>query len=329
MDFCQFFVLNVICVFEVVVCYENFLCVVDELFVMYGVVSYQVCVFEEEFGVQLFMCNGKWLCLIDVGMWYVQQICIVLMVIVDVMCDVCVSDCDWWLVVLMLLLFVVCFIMLCIGMFIEWYLEIDVELQLINLFIDFVCDDVDLVICFGFGSYLGLYVELLFEEVFFLVCVLMLNGGKLLQMFVDFVYYLLLCLDDELWWLWFDVVGFDMLIELKWGILYQDLLNLLLVVIEGQGIVLVCCLFVVYDLFDGCIVCLFDIDGLSLWYYFFVCLLLLFNMLCVQVFWIWLFEEVVEYKWLCDELDVWCVVGKCFVECVLEGGWKGISGCLC
>ena len=46
----------------------------------------------------------------------------------------------------------------------------------------------------------------------------------------------------------------------------------------------------------------------------------------VQAFRTWLFEEVAEYKRLCDELDARRAAGKCPAECALEGGWKGISG---
>lgn len=46
--------LMVLCCFEVVVCYENFSCVVDELCLIYGVVSCVVCLFEDDLGVVLF-----------------------------------------------------------------------------------------------------------------------------------------------------------------------------------------------------------------------------------------------------------------------------------
>lgn len=39
-DLCKFFNLVVLCVFDVVVCYGCFLCVVEEVYVMLGVISY-------------------------------------------------------------------------------------------------------------------------------------------------------------------------------------------------------------------------------------------------------------------------------------------------
>ena len=213
-----------------------------------------------------------------------------------------------------------------IGTFIERHPEIDVELQSTNSLTDFARDDVDLAIRFGFGSYPGLHVEPLFEEVFFPACAPTLNGGKLPQTPADLVHYPLLRSDDELWRPWFDAAGLDTLTEPKRGILYQDSSNLLLAAIEGQGIALVRRSLAVHDLLDGRIVRLFDIDGPSPWHYFFVCPPPLLNTPRVQAFRTWLFEEVAEYKRLCDELDARRAAGKCPAECALEGGWKGISG---
>lgn len=169
-------------------------------------------------------------------------------------------------------------------------------------------------------------MEPLFEEVFFPACAPTLNGGKLPQTPADLVHYPLLRSDDELWRPWFDAAGLDTLTEPKRGILYQDSSNLLLAAIEGQGIALVRRSLAVHDLLDGRIVRLFDIDGPSPWHYFFVCPPPLLNTPRVQAFRTWLFEEVAEYKRLCDELDARRAAGKCPAECALEGGWKGISG---
>lgn len=72
-------------VFEVVVCYESFLCVVMELFVMYGVVSYQMCILEDELGVLLFEWCGKCVMFMYVGCVYVDWVCEVFDQIVQVM----------------------------------------------------------------------------------------------------------------------------------------------------------------------------------------------------------------------------------------------------
>ena len=326
MDLRQLPALNAIRAFEAAARHENFSRAADELFVTHGAVSHQVRALEEELGVQLFTRNGKRLCLTDAGMRYAQQIRTALMVIADATRDVRASDRDRRLVVSMLSSFAARFITPRIGTFIERHPEIDVELQSTNSLTDFARDDVDLAIRFGFGSYPGLHVEPLFEEVFFPACAPTLNGGKLPQTPADLVHYKLLRSDDELWRPWFDAAGLNTLTEPKRGILYQDSSNLLLAAIDGQGIALVRRSLAVHDLLDGRIVRLFDIDGPSPWHYFFVCPPPLLNTPRVQAFRTWLFEEVAEYKRLCDELDARRAAGKCPAECALEGGWKGISG---
>lgn len=268
MDLRQLPALNAIRAFEAAARHENFSRAADELFVTHGAVSHQVRALEEELGVQLFTRNGKRLCLTDAGMRYAQQIRTALMVIADATRDVRASDRDRRLVVSMLSSFAARFITPRIGTFIERHPEIDVELQSTNSLTDFARDDVDLAIRFGFGSYPGLHVEPLFEEVFFPACAPTLNGGKLPQTPADLVHYPLLRSDDELWRPWFDAAGLDTLTEPKRGILYQDSSNLLLAAIEGQGIALVRRSLAVHDLLDGRIVRLFDIDGPSPWHYF-------------------------------------------------------------
>ncbi|MBE2971623.1 transcriptional regulator GcvA [Burkholderia cepacia] len=325
MDLRQLPALNAIRAFEAAARHENFSRAADELYVTHGAVSHQVRALEEELGVQLFTRNGKRLCLTDAGMRYAQQIRTALMVIADATRDVRASDRDRRLVVSMLSSFAARFITPRIGSFIERHPEIDVELQSTNSLTDFARDDVDLAIRFGHGSYPGLHVEALFDEVFFPACAPTLNDGKLPQTPADLVHYNLLRSDDELWRPWFDAAGLKTLTEPKRGILYQDSSNLLLAAIDGQGIALVRRSLAVHDLLDGRIVRLFDIDGPSPWHYFFVCPPPLLNTPRVQAFRTWLFEEVAEYKRLCDELDARRAAGKTPADCAQEGGWKALK----
>ncbi|RKU00693.1 XRE family transcriptional regulator [Burkholderia sp. Nafp2/4-1b] len=325
MDLRQLPALNAIRAFEAAARHENFSRAADELYVTHGAVSHRVRALEEELGVQLFTRNGKRLCLTDAGMRYAQQVRTALMVIADATREVRASDRGRRLVVSMLSSFAARFITPRIGTFIERHPEIDVELQSTNTLTDFARDDVDLAIRFGSGSYPGLHVEPLFEEVFFPACAPTLNGGKLPQTPADLAHYNLLRSDDELWRPWFDAAGLDTLTEPKRGILYQDSSNLLLAAIDGQGIALVRRSLAVHDLLDGRLVRLFDIDGQSPWHYFFVCPPPLVNTPRVQAFRTWLLQEVADYKRLCDELDARRAAGKTPAECAQEGGWKAVT----
>ncbi|MGR3909109.1 transcriptional regulator GcvA [Burkholderia sp. SR8] len=319
MDLRQLPALNAIRAFEAAARHENFSRAADELYVTHGAVSHQVRALEEELGVQLFARNGKRLCLTDAGMRYAQQIRAALMVIADATREVRASDRGRRLVVSMLSSFAARFITPRIGTFIERHPEIDVELQSTNSLTDFARDDVDLAIRFGSGTYPGLHVEPLFEEVFFPACSPTLNGGKLPKTPADLVHYNLLRSDDELWRPWFDAAGLDTLTEPKRGILYQDSSNLLLAAIDGQGIALVRRSLAVHDLLDGRLVRLFDIDGQSPWHYFFVCPPPLVNTPRVQAFRTWILEEVAEFRKLCDELDARRAAGNAPAEHAQEG----------
>lgn len=195
-----------------------------------------------------------------------------------------------------MLLFVVCWLMLYIGIFIECYFELEVELFFSFVLVDFVCEEVDVVLCMGLGNYLGLYVEKLFDDVFFLICSFVFNGGCLLCMLVEMVSMILLCSEGEVWKLWFDVVGVEGFVELCGGLMFQDLLLLLQVVVVGQGIVLICLMLVFNDLLIGCVVCLFEMMILCLWNYYFVCLYSVLQMFKMQVFCMWLLLEIVVFK---------------------------------
>lgn len=68
------------------------------------------------------------------------------------------------------------------------YLGIDVRIQVVDCQEDKLVDDVDVVIFYGCGNWLGLCVEKLYVEYLLLVCFLFLFiGDKVLKMFVDLV----------------------------------------------------------------------------------------------------------------------------------------------
>lgn len=77
-------------VFVVVVCCQILSQVVVEFGMMQFVIMWCVQNFEEVFGVMLFDCNMKLLCLIDIG-WQVFDQCCVILCEVDVLCELMVG----------------------------------------------------------------------------------------------------------------------------------------------------------------------------------------------------------------------------------------------
>ncbi len=185
-----------------------------------------------------------------------------------------------------------------IGSFIEANPQWDLELLSTNALADFVRDDIDAAIRFGFGKYPGLHAELLLEEIFFPACSPDFNGGNLPKTPTDLANVPLIRSDDELWRPWFDAAGLNDWAEPKRGVLYQDSSNLLQAAIDGQGVVLTRRSLAMHEIAAGRLVRLFDIDGPSPWQYYFVCQRHMLQAPRVKAFREWVFGEVARFRLL-------------------------------
>lgn len=235
-DFCFFFI-EVLQVFEVVVWLGIFECVVEFLLIIGSVVSKWVFGFEGMFGVSLLQCDGCLLVLIFYGCEYFEQIVLIFVQFVVVLLYCCQVQCQQWLILCMLLIFVWQILILCLVFFVEVCLEIELEIFLLSFLDGQDLLLVDVEVC---GDSYGVVVgEWLLEECVLLMVVLGLLFGLLwFWMLVMFVGLLLLCLLLEFWQLWFCVVGLDWL-EFCVGLCLFDLGMILEVVVNGQGVVFV------------------------------------------------------------------------------------------
>lgn len=85
-----FLLFELIVVFEVVVWYLSFIWVVEECFIIQLVMSWQICVLEDELGVLLFIC-WYWVLILMVDGQCLFVVCIVVLgSLCYVMCDICV-----------------------------------------------------------------------------------------------------------------------------------------------------------------------------------------------------------------------------------------------
>ncbi len=296
MDLRQHPALNAIKAFEAAARHESFSRAADELFVTHGAVSHQIRALEAELGVKLFGRDGKRVQLTAAGRRYAANVRAALTALADATREVRSGDRDRRLVISMLSSFAARWVTPRVGSFIEAHPQWDLELLSTNTLTDFVHDDVDAAIRFGFGKYPGLHVEPLLEEIFFPACSPDFNGGNLPKTLAELTAAPLLRSDDELWRPWFDAAGLADMPEPKRGVLYQDSSNLLQAAINGQGIALVSRSLAMPEVAGGRLVRLFDIDGPSPWQYFFICPPAMLQTDKVRAFRDWVFDEVGRFR---------------------------------
>lgn len=270
MVICFLFV-YVLFVFEVVVCYNLFVIVVEELCIIFLVLLYWICLLEDFVGECLFYCDGCFIGLFEFGCCYFDVVCSVLCMLIDFLMFYCNVVVQFKIKVMLLLIFVCYLFMLCIVDFIQCYFEIVVELYFLVLLYDLLFFESDVEICFGVGNYFNIIIEKLFEELVFVVVSFgYLKILLLMKLFIDLQYVILLCLVLEFWQLWFEVVGLKDWVEFLFGLCVDDLGLLLEVVCYGYGIGLMCQYFVEELLVWGEIVELFDVCLCILLYVYYV-----------------------------------------------------------
>lgn len=242
--------LRQLCYFVVVVEELYFGCVVKCLFILQLVLSFDICKFEDVFGVQLFLCINKMVVLINVGEVLFGEVCWLLLQVVEVEClMVCfVLGFVGWLWIGFVYLMLYCGLFDVVWCFEVDYLGVEVVLSEMNMYVQvqvIQCGQID----FGYvyWGYFLFEVELVFVYVELFVCCLLVVyllvwcRQVVFVMFVIELFILFLC-DVVLYY--YDLiivqcvnVGFSLLICYEvW------LWQMILLMIEfGMGIVLVLC----------------------------------------------------------------------------------------
>lgn len=238
---------------------------------MFSVVLYCIKNFEELWGEDFFVCIGIVLWFIVVGMCYLCSVQVVFDMLYEFVWFEFSKQCVWFCVVI-LFMFGCQYFVLCLFEFNGLYLYIDLELYFFILFFDVKVEDIDVEICYGIGCYLDLKIMLLFNELVFLVCGCgyfeQISGNIIIEV-LQLLNFMLLCSFLELWCLWFEVVGLDVL-ELVIGLLFNDIGLMFEVVVFNQGVVLVWQVMVCNWLGLGQIVWLLDIELVLLYVYYIV-----------------------------------------------------------
>lgn len=206
------FILLMFCliVFDMLVWYMLFIKVVNELYMMQGVVSCQVVILEEYFNVKLFECINCCLIFIEVGCDYVGQVFIILKQIEMVIFQVMIyNSLVSVLNLVILLIFGVKWLILCLVKFVVVYFDVLLNLSMEVLFFDFNMCQVDVVIYFGEFDWFDIVMVWLMGEEVVLVCskVLVEGLGLVGDLVNVMLFQYIMCL--QVWQDWFCYVGVD------------------------------------------------------------------------------------------------------------------------
>lgn len=247
----------VLCVFDVVVCYFSFICVVDELGMIQVVVSYQICLLEEWLGMLLFLCKLCEVMLIECGVllvWFMIDV-------FDMLCEVYfvfLVDVVLMLLILIVLIFVGVWLLYWLGKFQLDYFNLVVCLEISDDVVDFVCEDIIVVIWLGKGDWLGLELYFLMFIEYILMLLFELVVWYWLDMFVDLLKLLFLDCNDFYWVVWMYEVQVDFLESYGWfGLIMLIDLYEVCVVFVGYGVVMLMLCFFGLELVNGSFVQLF------------------------------------------------------------------------
>lgn len=145
-----------------------------------------------------------------------------------------------------------------LGSFLARHRDIDLDVRASFALVDFLRDDTDVAIRYGFGQWPDVEAEYILSDAFFPVCSPRLSPA-LPKRPRDLSRHTLLRSDDEPWKPWFDVVGLDWP-EPARGPIFNDSGMMLQAAAEGQGIALARSSLLGNDVKNGLLVRLFDID---------------------------------------------------------------------
>jgi LysR family transcriptional regulator, glycine cleavage system transcriptional activator len=145
-----------------------------------------------------------------------------------------------------------------LGRFLARHHDIEIDVRSSFALVDFLADDTDVAIRYGFGGWPDVEAEHILSDTFFPVCSPRLASGLPAQP-RDLARHTLLRSDDELWKPWFEAVGLGWP-EPSRGPIFNDSALTLQAAVEGQGIALARSSLLGNDVKNGLLVRLFDID---------------------------------------------------------------------
>ena len=154
--------------------------------------------------------------------------------------------------------------------FVATHPDIDLDVRASEINVDFQRDDADCAVRYGLGNWPGVVSEHLLDERFLPVCSPRLANGRLPKQPGGSRALSRCCApNDEYWQPWFAAAGLDWP-EPDRGPIFNDSSHMLQAAIDGHGIALARTSLLGYDVRNGLLVRLFDVEVPSVAQYYFV-----------------------------------------------------------
>lgn len=289
------------CVFVVIVCSGSLMVVVDQFVINQFIISCQFVVLEWELGLMLFQCFSCLLSLSDVGcmlLFYVEILCVVVDVVVQVLC-VFGQVFSGWLWVICFIVVVCCVLLFVLLVWVSCYLQFKLDLLVGDVLLFVVELGIDVVVCMGElvdFNFVQMWLGVLCLVVFGVMCCLVWYGW--FYLLVEFVQYVCVLVLVMVFFWKLQVNGYEEIVVVCVNLILLFVDLLCDVVQQGFGFVL---LLIWFWSEDELVVV--GVEWLLLGWLMFECLLLV-----LMVMWFGFCSKVVVFivfvceVWQCYEL---------------------------
>ncbi len=251
--------MHVLQAFEAAARLGSFAGAADEICVTHGAVSHQMKLLESTLGVELFTRNGRRVGLTDNGKYFAERIRTVLGQLGEAIEMVSGEPTSNRLTISMLPSFASRWLIPRLGLFMEKYPELEVDIQATSSLANFSRDEVSIALRFGKGNWPDLHAECFLAEEYFPVCSPGLNNGRLPKEPKEIFDFPLLRSEAEPWTPWLREAGLSAR-EPKGTIEFNDAALMLQAAVARRGIALARSSIAQIDLRAGTLVKLFDIS---------------------------------------------------------------------
>jgi LysR family transcriptional regulator, glycine cleavage system transcriptional activator len=230
----------------------------ESLNLTHGAISHQIKALEASLGVPLVERAGRGIRVTGAGARLATRVRAALADITDAVREASARSNPRQLRVSVMPSFAARWLLPRLGRFLARHHDIEIDVRSSFALVDFLADDTDVAIRYGFGGWPDVEAEHILSDTFFPVCSPRLASGLPAQP-RDLARHTLLRSDDELWKPWFEAVGLGWP-EPSRGPIFNDSALTLQAAVEGQGIALARSSLLGNDVKNGLLVRLFDID---------------------------------------------------------------------